>query len=517
MLVIVIALGLAAVLVFAAGDRWGLPWPVLMVVVTAGAAFIRGLPRVQIEPELILPLLLPPLLWAVARRGSWAMYRSQWRAILTLAALLVLATMAAVAGIALLLTAGISVAAAIALGAVVAPPDPVAVEAVAGSVGMPRRILGVLQTEGLFNDAVSLVVFQLAVQAAIGSSPTTAWGVLARFGYAVVAAAAIGVAVAFLARQILRRVSDVAASAALTLVIPFAVYLTADRVGASGVIAVVVAALALGQAPADQAVKRVVGDSFWRVIELLITGIAFGLIGLELPAVASAAGDRLGLMVAHGVLIAVMVVVLRAVWMVLIGVRVRRRGDSNGAPRTLREAAVMAWSGMRGLVTLALALSLPLQGFPARTETTVIAVIVLLVTLVGQGLTLPWAVRTLGVASEGEVENTADTALARRARSAALAAIQAEAEVRPVSADIRDQVLTRFADLTDATANDPDRETHQARLRDWRAKSQEWKRFQGVGLTAARQELLSARTEPGVDPESVDRIVQRLDVRSLLA
>lgn len=177
----------------------------------------------------------------------------------------------------------------------------------------------------------------------------------------------------------------------------------------------------------------------------------------------------------------------------------------------------MAWSGMRGLVTLALALSLPLQGFPARTEITVIAVIVLLVTLVGQGLTLPWAVRTLGVASEGEVENTADTALARRARSAALAAIQAEAEVRPVSADIRDQVLTRFADLTDATVNDPDRETHQARLRDWRAKSQEWKRFQGVGLTAARQELLSARTEPGVDPESVDRIVQRLDVRSLLA
>lgn len=516
MLIIVISLGLAAVLVVAAGSRWGLPWPVLMVVLTAGAAFIPGLPRVQIEPDLILPLLLPPLLWAVARRGSWSMYRSQWRAILTLAVLLVLATVAAVAGMALLLTAGISVAAAVALGAVVAPPDPVAVEAVAGSMGMPRRVLGVLQTEGLFNDAVSLVVFQLAVQATTGTSSTNALTVVGRFGYEVVAAAAIGFAVAFLARQILSRVADVAASAALTLIIPFAVYIVADQVKASGVIAVVVAALALGQAPADQAVERVVGASFWRVIELLITGIAFGLIGLQLPAVVSAAGNRLGLMVGHGLLIAVVIIALRMAWMVLFRVRVRRLDDCDGAPRTLREAVVMAWGGMRGLVTLALALSLPLVGFPARTEVTVIAVVVLVVTLVGQGLTLPWLVRTLGVASQGEVENAADTALSSRARSAALAAIRAEVRSDPDSDSIGNQLITRIADAKDAAADDPD-ETHQARLRDWRAKSQEWKRLQAVGLTAARQELLSARTEPGVDPESVDRIVQGLDVRSLLA
>lgn len=303
----------------------------------------------------------------------------------------------------------------------------------------------------------------------------------------------------------------------MTLVIPFVVYLVADRVGASGVIAVVVAALGLGQAPADQAVERVVGNSFWRVLELLITGIAFGLIGLQLPAVVSAAGDRLGLMVVHGVFVAVVVIALRAGWMVLFGVRVRRLQDSGGAPRTLREAVVMAWGGMRGLVTLALALSLPLAGFPARTEVTVIAVVVLLITLVGQGLTLPWVVRRLGVASQGEVENSADTALSRRARSAALAAILAEVQAGAVGDSIRHQVLTRFADVADVMSDDPDSETHQARLRDWRAKSREWTRFEGVGLTAARQEMLRARTEPGVDPEAVDRIVQRLDVRSLLA
>ena len=517
MLVIIIALGLAAVLVVAAGDRWGLPWPVLMVVLTAAAAFIPGLPQVQIEPDLILPLLLPPLLWAVARRGSWAMYRAQWRAILGLAVLLVLATVLAAAGMALLLTAGISVAAAVALGAVVAPPDPVAVEAVAGSVGMPRRILGVLQTEGLFNDAVSLVVFQLAVQAATGGSSTTALAVLGRFAFEVLVAAAIGFAAAFLARQILRRVADVAASAALTLIIPFAVYLIADEVQASGVIAVVVAALALGQAPADQAIERVIGASFWRVLELMITGVAFGLIGLQLPAVVSAAGGRLGVMVGHGLLIAVVVVALRLVWLVLIGVRIRRLDDSDGAPRTLREAVVMAWGGMRGLVTLALALSLPLTGFPARTEVTVIAVVVLLVTLVGQGLTLPWLVRILGVASQGEVENAADTALDRRARSAALAAIRADVRSDPNSESIGHQLLARITDAQDEPADDVESETHRARRSDWRAKSQEWKRLEGIGLTAARQEMLRARMELGVDPEAVDRLVQRLDVRSLLA
>ena len=517
MLIMVVGLGLAAVLVVAVGDRWGLPWPVLMVVVAAIAAFIPGLPRVQIEPDLILPLLLPPLLWAVARRSSWAMFRARWRAIIGLAVVLVLATIAAAAGAAMLLNPGITVAAAITLGAIVAPPDPVAVEAVAGSVGMPRRILRVLQSEGLFNDAVSLVAFQLAVAAATGASSTATLTVVARFGYAVAAAAAIGAAVAFVAKFILSRIADVAASAGLTLTIPFVVYLTADAVKASGVIAVVVAALALGQAPADDSADRVVGNSFWRVLELLITGIAFGLIGIQLREVASSAGDRLVVMALHGLVVAAVVIGLRAAWMALFGVRVRRADDPDGAPQNGREAFVMSWSGMRGLVTLALALSLPLQGFPARTEVTVIAVVVLLVTLVGQGLTLPWVVRRSGVAASGESENTEETALAGRARAASLDAIRADLQRNPLPPEWREKVLARYAGLVEAVAGDQDTEAKQAHRKQFETKKAEMKRLSSVGLTAARVEMLKARREPGVDPECVDRIVQRLDVQGLLA
>src|SRR6476661_3863786 len=134
------------------GDRLRLPWPALMLVLGVGVAFVPGLPdRFDLEPELILPLFLPPLLFATAQRTSWALFRARWRSIAFLAVALVVTTVAAVAGTAALLVPGIGVSAAIALGAMVAPPDPVAVEAVAGPVRMPRRMLSVLQSEGLFN------------------------------------------------------------------------------------------------------------------------------------------------------------------------------------------------------------------------------------------------------------------------------------------------------------------------------------------------------------------------------
>ena len=145
---------LAAVVLVGIGDRLRLPWPALMVVLGAVVAFVPGLPdSFELEPDLILPLFLPPLLFATAQRTSWAVFRVRWRTIGFLAVALVAATVAAVAGTAVALVPGLSVTAAIALGAMVAPPDPVAVEAVAGSVRMPRRLLTVLQSEGLFNDA----------------------------------------------------------------------------------------------------------------------------------------------------------------------------------------------------------------------------------------------------------------------------------------------------------------------------------------------------------------------------
>jgi CPA1 family monovalent cation:H+ antiporter len=248
-LLLVVGLMLAAVVLVGVGDRLHLPWPALMVVLGAVVAFVPGLPdSFELDPELILPLFLPPLLFATAQRTSWALFRARWRTIVFLAVGLVVATVAAVAGTAVALVPGLTATAAIALGAMVAPPDPVAVEAVAGPVRMPRRLLSVLQSEGLFNDATALVIFQAAVLATVQRAELSVPGLLLRFVLGALGAVALGVFIARLARWVSARVTDTTGRSALTLVLPFAVYLAAEEVHASGVVAVVVAALEMRSA-----------------------------------------------------------------------------------------------------------------------------------------------------------------------------------------------------------------------------------------------------------------------------
>src|SRR5690606_18995514 len=330
---------LAAVLLTAAGDRLRLPWPVLMVLLGVGVGAIPGLPHAfDIDPELILPLFLPPLLFATAQRTTWALFRAQWRSIALLAVALVAVTIAAVAGTAFALVPGITLTAAVALGAMVAPPDPVAVEAVAGPVRMPRRLLAVLQSEGLFNDATALVVFQTAVLVTVQGGQLSASELLLRFVLGAAGAVLLGLAFARLARLIKDRVNDPTARSALTVVLPFAVYLAAEELHASGVVAVVVVALELRRTSAvDEAADRIVQRSFWNVVELLVTGVAFGLIGLDLRQVVDEAGEDLPRMLAHAAVVCAVVVGVRAVWMIGAWLAVRRSTDASAAPRTGRE------------------------------------------------------------------------------------------------------------------------------------------------------------------------------------
>src|SRR5919107_5811643 len=230
---------LAAVVLVGVGDRLRLPWPALMVVLVIVVAFVPGLPdSFDLDPDLILPLFLPPLLFATAQRTSWALFRARWRSIALLAVALVAVTITAVAGTALALVPGITLTAAVALGAMVAPPDPVAVEAVAGPVRMPRRLLSVLQSEGLFNDATALVIFQAAVLATVQDTELRVPLLLLQFVVGALGAVVLGLVVAWVARQVRARVIDATGRSALTLVLPFAVYLAAEEVHASGVVAV---------------------------------------------------------------------------------------------------------------------------------------------------------------------------------------------------------------------------------------------------------------------------------------
>ena len=445
-LVLVVGLMLAAVLLVGVGDRLRLPWPALMLMLGVGVAFVPGLPdRFDLEPELILPLFLPPLLFATAQRTSWALFRARWRSIAFLAVALVVATVTAVAGTAAVLVPGIGISAAIALGAMVAPPDPVAVEAVAGPVRMPRRLLTVLQSEGLFNDATALVVFQTAVLATVQGGAVSAPTLVLRFVLGVVGAVAIGMGVALVARWITARVVDTTGRSALTLVLPFAVYVAADEVGASGVVAVVVLALQLRSASgADEAAERLVQRSFWDVVELLVTGVAFGLMGLDLRQVVEAAGSELPRMLRDAAVVCAVVVAVRVLWMLVAWWLAGRSDDPERAPRTGRETVVLSWCGMRGLATLALALSLPTEtaageAFPQRAEIVLIAVVVLVVTLVLPGFTLPVLVRRLGVATDADAEHAAEQAIVQRAQAAATAVLTTDERVGTTSRGRRHQ------------------------------------------------------------------------------
>ena len=522
-LLLVVGMMLAAVLLVGLGDRLSLPWPALMLVLGVLVAFVPGLPDgFELDPDLILPLFLPPLLFATAQRTSWAVFRARWRSILMLAVALVLVTVAVVAGTAAVLVPGIAVTAAIALGAMVAPPDPVAVEAVAGSVSIPRRLLAVLQTEGLFNDAVALVVFQAAVLATVAGDDISPALLAVRFVAGAVGAVLIGLGVAWVARTVLGRLTDATGRSALTLVLPFATYLLADELGASGVIAVVVLALQLrARADADEAGERLTQASLWNVVELLATGIAFGLIGLDLRQVVEDAGDELPRMLGHAAIVCAVVVVVRALWMTGAWVAVRRRDDPSAAPRTGREAALLAWCGMRGLATLALALSLPATtasgaAFPARSELTLIAVSVLVVTLVVPGFTLPALVRLLGVDAEADREKHAEKVIVLRARRAAAATMEFEQKIQKLPDDIAGGLQEKVAKLAAVLSGEPSSEEDRQRLAAIRDTRDRVNAAQAAALSAARAEVLAARREPGVDPQAADRVLRRLDLRTVL-
>ncbi|SFM81020.1 sodium/proton antiporter, CPA1 family [Pseudonocardia ammonioxydans] len=523
MLLIVVGLMLAAVVLVGVGERVRLPWPALMVVLGAVVALVPGLPDgFAVDPDLILPLFLPPLLFATAQRTSWALFRARWRTIALLAVALVLVTVTAVAGVAWALIPGIALTAAVALGAMVAPPDPVAVEAVAGQVPIPRRMISVLQSEGLFNDATALVIFQMAVLATVSGAELSPLGLALRFVAGAVGAVAIGLVVAWLARTVLGRLTDTTGRSALTLVLPFATYLAAEEVHASGVIAVVVLALQLrATADADEAAERITQSSLWNVVELLVTGVAFGLIGLDLRQVVVAAGDDLPRMLGHAAVVCLVVIVVRTLWM-LAARRVVRRGDDAGtAPRTGREAVLLAWCGMRGLATLALALSLPTTldsgaPLPYRSELVLIAVSVLVVTLLVPGFTLPVLVHALGVDDEAEAEQRAEREIVQRARRAARATVEFERRIRELPDEVGSRVRERVERLDAVLTGETHSEEERHRIAAVQAVRGQVAEMQAAALAAAREEVLAARREPGVDPHAVDRVLRRLDLRTVL-
>ena len=524
-LALLFALLLGAVLTVPVGDRIGVPAPLLMTLLGGVLALLPFVPNVQVPPEFILPLVLPPLLYAAVHRTSWRQFAANKRPIFLLAVALVFVTTAAVAAVAHALVPGLGVAGAVVLGALVAPPDPVAATSVASRLGLPRRLVSILEGEGLFNDVTAITLYHVAVAAAVTGSFSVG-GAVGELVLSGVVAILVGLALGWAANKLAGFLGDATLQTGLTLLVPFASYVLAEELKGSGVLAVLMTALYLssGRAvDADDVQGRLVGQSFWSIVDTLVTGVAFGLIGLELAVVVGPVSGRWDELLPAALAVIAAVVVLRLVWLLpaaWLAKRLHRRKDlDEDIPLNWRETTVVWWAGMRGVASVALALAVPLTiegggSFPERDAILFIAFAVVLTTLLLQGLTLPWLVRLLHVRADSASERELERQLAMRCAKAARRRVREVEADEDLPEEVSEALLRRAHDvgarISPDIVEDERREAHTLRV----ARMKKMHRLNAELLSAARHEILAARSEPGVDPEVCDRVLHQLDLRS---
>ncbi len=505
-----IALAAAAVALDLLARRLATPRPVVLaaggLVLGLFWARIPDLPGFSLPPNLVLGLVLPPLLAAAAFRVPLGAFRASLRPITLLAVGLVLVTMAGVAAVAHSVIPGLPWPAAFVLGAAVAPPDPVAATAVAGRVGLGNRLVTILAGEGLVNDAGALVAYQVAVAAVVTGE--FSWGHTA---VEIVRSAPVGIlvglGVGLVTAAVRRRVNDTMVETAVSLLVPYVAYVVADRVHGSSVLAVVALGFFLRRratelgSPATRLVNRVV----WQAVDFLMAGLVFVLVGIELGRVASHVSPGILL---HALAVVAATIIIRLLWMYSVpyATRVLTASERPGPPTS--ELTVLGWSGMRGVVTLALALAIPLATtsgapFPARNELVAIALAVVLVTLLGQGLTLAPLIQWLGIAdpdalAREEREARAAAELAGRDRIERLAAEGA------ITADQR-------ARLMNVLALEVGEAGRRGRLAAPLAGEEE-SRWLLLALADARRAVLQRWDDGDLNDESAARLEAELDL-----
>ncbi|AFM17763.1 Na+ antiporter [Mycolicibacterium chubuense NBB4] len=489
-------------------ERVNLPYPAVLLLFGMLLAPIPGLPIPSVNPNLILPLILPPLLFAAARRTSWRQFLDNRRAIGLLAVALVAVTAFAVGAVLHAVVPGLPLVAAVAIGAAVAPPDPVAATSVARRLNLPRRLRTILEGEGLSNDATALVLYEVAVASAM-TGAFSPWHAGATLGVAVVVGVAAGLVVALAARRLIDKLPAHPAGSAIVLVTPFAAYAAADAVHGSGVLAVVTLALSLSRySDAESAQTRLVSVTAWEIVELLVTGAAFAFVGLELRDIVGDVHGPLGVLIGQALLVSVVVIVIRFLWIFPVASldeRLHRRKAAVAEPIGWREMAVSSWAGMRGVVTLVTALALP-AGFPERERLVFIAFVVVMVTLLVQGLTLPAVVKLLRVRA---ADNDQEQDLIRRARDAGMRRLdELRADGDP---EVIDHVVDGARRMWHAIGlRDDDVAADEDRVNQERTAAG----VQNAMLAAAREAVLAARSQSGTDPTVVDEVLRRLDARS---
>jgi monovalent cation/hydrogen antiporter len=508
-----------ALLVSALARRRGWSAPLLLVLVGLVVSFVPGVPVYELDPELVLLVFLPPLLYAAAWESSYLNLRQNLRAIGLLSVGLVLFTAFAVGYVMNALVPGLGLAAALALGAIVAPPDAVAATAIGREMGLPRRLITILAGESLINDATALTAYRVAVSAAMGGGFSLLGGI-EEFGLAALGGAAIGLVGAVIVERLVRWLRDPLVENGLSLLTPFACYLAAEEIHASGVIAVVVAGLFLGhRAPRDLGyATRLQAESVWRIVSFGLESIVFLLIGLQVRAVAVSLSDwPWSQLLLYSAAIVVTVIVVRFAWVFPATYLPRRLS------RAIRErdpappwqwAVVVSWAGMRGVVSLAAAFALPID-FPQRDLILFLTFVVVIATLVGQGFTLPKVIRRLGVtASESLQDNLAEADAQQRA---ARAAIERLDQIVEEEGNISDDIVQNLRDKAEIrTFGAWERLGGGRGHANSETPTATYRRLRRAMLEAERDVFVQLRDDRRIDDEVLRRVLFELDLEEAM-
>ena len=462
--IVILLLSAVAALALLA-PRLKTPYPILLVLGGLIICFIPGLPEPRLNPDIALLIFLPPLLFAQSWITPWRDLQRYRRPIAMLAVGLVLFTTVAVGYVTHWLM-GLPLAAGFALGAIISPPDAVAASAIAERLGLPRRIVTILEGESLVNDATGLVAYKFAIAAMLTGSFSLVEAT-GQFFVVVTGGVALGLGVAWVAGRVLARIHENPVVITLTLLVPYAVYVAAEHLHVSGVLGVVAAGQYLGwRAPVIMSAStRLQAGAFWDILVFLLNSIIFLLIGLQLPFIwSNLSGYSSFQLITYGAAILGVVILVRPLWVfpgAYLPRLLSRRVRETEPPPGWRNVLVLGWSGMRGVVSLAAALAVPLttadgSPFPGRDLILFLTFAVILGTLVGQGLTLAPLIRWLGVHGDSLDEKQsiqARVALAEAAqlRLAELAQEQSLPEIAITS--VRATYDERLAHLTDEQAH----------------------------------------------------------------
>lgn len=519
LLQIIILLLIAVLALTTIARKLAIPYPILLVVGGLVLSFVPGLPTVRLDPDLIFLVFLPPLLWFAAYFTSWRDFRANASPITLLAVGLVLATTAAVASVAHAVLPGLGWAGAIVLGAIVSPSDAVSATATVKQLHFPRREVTILEGESLVNDATALVLYRSALVAVVSGTFDPSNTVM-DFFLAATMGIAVGVIVSVVSCWVLRLTEDSFSEIAITLLVPYIAWVLAEQAHASAVLACVAGGLYIRQhfSAIVAPTTRIQAKAVWDVLVFILNGVIFILIGLQLDTLREAIpADQLGVLTVNGLLVCATAIAVRLVWVSvsawvprLLSRSLRARDPMPPWPNLL----ILGWCGMRGIVSLAAAMALPLTTaagtpFPFRAEIILMAFMVILVTLVLQGLSFPALIRILNLADDNSIEYEERQAR-ERAATAALTLLDAMTDEDWTVPDHVEQLRIHYSRRLQRNVNSEAPDTEGMK-----EVTEAFRRLRHETLTAERLAVINLRNEDVISDEVLHHLEHELDVEAL--